>query len=89
MVDPAEQFWGGTPAAESGHYRFRTKQVYLPCRIVRIRKSSTHKRVKLVATEPAALFRSFSPRVHSVCAAQYFSSSPLQPRRVGFSTSAG
>jgi hypothetical protein len=84
MVDPAEQFWGGTPAAESGHYRFRTKQVYLPCRIVRIRKSSTHKRVKLVATD-----RSFSPRVHSVCAAQYFSSSPLQPRRVGFSTSAG
>jgi hypothetical protein len=60
-------FGGGTAAAESAHYRFRTKLVYLPRRIARIKKSSTHDRVRLVAAEPAALLRSPSANPAGRC----------------------
>jgi hypothetical protein len=53
MVDPAEEVWGGSAAAESRHYyRFRTRLVYLARHVVQIKKSSTHEQVKLAATEP-------------------------------------
>jgi len=76
MVDRENSFGGGRAAAESAHYRFRTKLVYLPRGIARIKKSSTHDRVRLVAAEPAALLRSLPPIPRgSMCAAQYLSRS--------------
>jgi hypothetical protein len=73
-VDRENSFGSGRAAAESAHYRFRTKLVYLPRGIARIKKSSTHDRVRLVAAEPAALLRSLAanpPRV-DVCSAISF-----------------
>jgi len=58
--------------AGSGHYRFHTKRVYLPCRPVPMKKSLTNARVKLAKLEPAALLHSSRPTVIALCAAQYF-----------------
>jgi hypothetical protein len=76
-------FGGGTAAAESAHYRFRTKLVYLPRRIARIKKSSTHDRVRLVAAGPAALCAAFRRSRGSMCAAQYLSRSLMKSRNQG------
>jgi hypothetical protein len=74
MVDRENSFGSGRAAAESAHYRFRTKLVYLPRRIARIKKSSTHDRVRLVAAEPCGAIAQPSanpPRV-DVCSAISF-----------------
>jgi hypothetical protein len=84
MVDRENSFGGGRAAAESAHYRFRTKLVYLPRRIARIKKSSTHDRVRLVAAEPCGAIAqpSANPR-GSMCAAQYLSRSLMKSRNQG------
>jgi len=60
-----------TPAAESGQYRFRTRQVHRCPMLAVVEKSPTRERVKSVAMEPAALLRTERT---GMCAAQYFCS---------------
>ena len=65
-------------------FRMLVKDVYLPRGIARIKKSSTHDRVRLVAAEPAALLRSLPPIPRgSMCAAQYLSRSLMKSRTQG------
>jgi hypothetical protein len=64
-------FAGGTHPVISGHYRFRTKRVYLPRGAAQVKKSSTNERVKLATLEPAALLRTLALISDIMCAAQY------------------